>query len=44
MSTLENIFWHIVGYAAVPAIFIFGFLVVAAGAFLVLSLGPDKDS
>lgn len=44
MSTLESIFWHIVGYAAMPAIFIFGFIAVAAGALWVLSLGPDKDS
>jgi len=44
MSTLESIFWHVVGYAAMPARFIFGFLAVAAGSLWVLSLGPDKDS
>ena len=44
MSALENILWHIVGYAAMPAIFISGFIAVAAGALWVLSLGPDKDS
>jgi uncharacterized protein (TIGR02808 family) len=44
MSTLESVFWHVVGYTAMPAIFIFGFLAVAAGALWVLSLGPDKGS
>ena len=44
MSTLESIFWHVAGYAAMPVIFISGFLVVAAGALWILSLGPDKDS
>jgi uncharacterized protein (TIGR02808 family) len=44
MSTLESFFWHVAGYTAMPVIFIFGFLVVAAGALWVLSLGPDKDS
>ena len=41
MSTLENILWHIVGYVAMPAIFIFGFLAVALGSLWLLSLGPD---
>jgi uncharacterized protein (TIGR02808 family) len=44
MSTLENFFWHVVGYAAMPAIFIFGFVAVAVGSLWLLSLGPDKDS
>jgi uncharacterized protein (TIGR02808 family) len=44
MSTLENIFWHVVGYAAMPVIFIIGFVAVAAGSLLVLSLGKDKNS
>jgi uncharacterized protein (TIGR02808 family) len=44
MSTLESIFWHVVGYTAMPAIFIFGFILVAAGSLWILSLGPDKDS
>ena len=44
MSTLENIFWHIVGYAAMPAIFIFGFLAVAAGSLWFLSLWADKGA
>jgi uncharacterized protein (TIGR02808 family) len=44
MSTLESIFWHVLGYVAMPAIFISGFIAVAAGSLWVLSLGPDKDS
>lgn len=44
MSTLESIFWHVVGYAAMPAIFVFGFIAVAAGSLWVLSLGADKNS
>lgn len=44
MSTLESIFWHIIGYAAMPVIFIFGFIAVAAGALWILSLGPDRDA
>ncbi len=44
MSTLENIFWHVIGYSAVPVIFIVGFIVVAAGSLWLLSLGADKDS
>jgi len=26
MSTLESIFWHILGYAAIPVILIIGFV------------------
>lgn len=29
MSTLENVIWHILGYAAIPVIFLSGFLAVA---------------
>lgn len=43
MSTLENIFWHILGYGTMPFIFIVGFILVAAGALWILSLGADKD-
>ena len=42
MSTLENILWHIVGYAAMPVIFLVGFFAVAAGSLWILSLGADK--
>jgi uncharacterized protein (TIGR02808 family) len=44
MSTLESIFWNVIGYSAMPVIFIVGFIVVAAGALWLLSLGADKDS
>ncbi len=44
MSTFENIFWHILGYGAMPFIFLAGFIGVAAGSLWVLSLGADKDS
>jgi uncharacterized protein (TIGR02808 family) len=43
MSTLENIFWHILGYAAMPVIFIVGFIGVAVGSLWLLSLTADKD-
>jgi uncharacterized protein (TIGR02808 family) len=43
MSILENIFWHILGYGAMPFIFVVGFIGVAAGALWILSLGVDKD-
>jgi uncharacterized protein (TIGR02808 family) len=44
MSTLESIFWNVIGYSAMPVIFIVGFIVVAAGSLWLLSLGADKDS
>jgi uncharacterized protein (TIGR02808 family) len=43
MSTLENIFWHVLGYAAMPVIFIVGFIGVAVGSLWLLSLTADKD-
>ena len=44
MSTLENIFWHVVGYAAMPVIFLIGFIAVAAGSLWILSLGSDRKT
>ena len=44
MSTFENIIWHILGYGAMPFIFIAGFVAVAAGSLWLLSLTVDKDS
>jgi uncharacterized protein (TIGR02808 family) len=44
MSTLENIFWHILGYGTMPFIFIAGFVGVAAGALWLLSMSVDKDA
>ena len=43
MSSLENIFWHILGYGTMPLNFIVGFIGVAAGALWILSLSVDKD-
>jgi uncharacterized protein (TIGR02808 family) len=43
VSTLENIFWHVLGYAAMPVIFIAGFIGVAVGSLWLLSLTADKD-
>jgi uncharacterized protein (TIGR02808 family) len=43
VSTLENIFWHILGYAAMPVIFIVGFIGVAVGSLWLLSLTADKQ-
>jgi len=44
MSTLESIFWHVLGYMAMPFIFIVGFGGVAAAALWILSLNVDKDT
>ena len=38
MSTFESVFWNVVGYAAMPVIFIVGFIGVAAVALWILSL------
>ena len=43
MSTLENIFWHILGYATMPVIFIVGFVGVAVGSLWLLSMTADKE-
>lgn len=42
MSTMENVFWHILGYMAMPVIFLVGFVAVAAVSLWILSLGADK--
>jgi len=43
MSTLESVFWHVLGYSAMPVIFIVGFLITAAiGCFLLEITGRDK--
>jgi len=44
MSTLESIFWHLLGYGTMPFIFVVGFIAVAAAALWLLSLGPDKNT
>ena len=44
MSTLESIFWNILGYSAIPFIFIVGFLIIAvAGCFLVERAGYGAE-
>ncbi|GGA86062.1 hypothetical protein GCM10011369_30130 [Neiella marina] len=37
MSQLESVIWHVLGYAAMPTIFIFGFIGVAIGCLLLLN-------
>ena len=44
MSTLESIFWHVLGYSAMPFIFIVGFLGVAGASIWLLSVTVDKTS
>lgn len=43
MSTLESIFWHVLGYGTMPFIFLVGFVGVAAVSLWILSLGADKE-
>lgn len=43
MSTIESIIWHILGYSAMPFIFIVGFIGVALVSLWILSLGADKN-
>ena len=43
MSTLESVIWHILGYGAMPVIFLIGFLLVAVVAIVILSCSFDKD-
>ena len=43
MSTLETIFWNVLGYSAMPVIFLVGFIGVAVGSLWILSLGADRD-
>lgn len=42
MSQLESIFWHVIGYSAMPVIILVGFAGVAAGSVWLLSLTKDK--
>jgi uncharacterized protein (TIGR02808 family) len=43
VSTLESIFWHILGYATMPIIFIVGFIGIAVGSLWLLSMTADKE-
>jgi uncharacterized protein (TIGR02808 family) len=47
MSELESVLWHILGYAAIPTIFIAGFIGVFFAAIVILKISgatPIKDS
>ncbi len=44
MSTLESIFWHVLGYAAIPVIVVTGIVLSAlVFYFLVNFFVPDGD-
>ncbi|MBW8190971.1 TIGR02808 family protein [Neiella marina] len=36
MSQLESFIWHVLGYAAMPAIFLFGFIGIAVVCLFIL--------
>jgi uncharacterized protein (TIGR02808 family) len=38
MSTLESVIWHILGYAAIPVIFLIGILISSLIFFVLLKL------
>ena len=42
MSALESIIWNVLGYSAMPLIFIFGFAVVAFVAAFILKMTGAK--
>ncbi len=42
MSTMESVIWHILGYSAMPAIILGGFIAVAAVSIGLLALTKDK--
>jgi len=42
MSELESIIWHILGYMAMPTIFVIGFLAVFIAAVGILKLSGNK--
>ncbi len=44
MSTLEYVIWHVLGYAAMPTIFLIGFGGVAALSVWLLSMTSDKNA
>jgi len=46
MSTLESIFWHILGYAAIPVIIVSGIIASALVYYLLTNLfvkGEDEQ-
>ncbi len=42
MSTLESIFWHVLGYSAMPVIILAGFFGVAVVSIGLLAMTKDK--
>ncbi len=44
MSTLESIFWHVLGYSVIPIILLVGIFLSTLAYFLLLKfLGRDND-
>jgi uncharacterized protein (TIGR02808 family) len=44
MSTLESVIWHVLGYSAIPVIFLTGIFAASLVYFLLLKLtGRDND-
>jgi len=46
MSELESVLWHVLGYAAIPTIFVAGFVGVFFAAIVILKISgatPIKD-
>gem|GEM_PF-841209 len=43
MSTMENIFWHVIGYGVMPVIFLVGFFGVSVLSLWILSRSSDRD-
>jgi len=44
MSTLEAMIWNVLGYAAMPTIFVVGFVITAAiGCFILETSGHGID-
>jgi len=43
MSTMENIFWHVIGYGVMPVIFLAGFFGVSVVSLWILSRSSDKE-
>ncbi|MBB1273629.1 MULTISPECIES: TIGR02808 family protein [Psychromonas] len=41
MSQLESIIWHVLGYMAMPTIFVAGFVAVFIGAVAILKISGD---
>ncbi|RJG48681.1 TIGR02808 family protein [Motilimonas pumila] len=42
MSTLESVIWHVLGYSAMPFIFLMGFLGVCVASIYILKVCGAK--